>query len=367
MAGGGAERVLLNVLKYIDRERFSPSLALFKKEGELMGEVPPDVEVHGLGMSGVRLGREALKLLLNLRRLMKTLRPDVVLSFMWESNMLNAASNVFSGRKTVVSEHIALLRYFEAVFGHGAKRRLTFFLTRLIYPRASLAVSVSGGLMKDLAAVGITGERVRVIHNPVDLKVINSLKEDAVEVGGPFVLFAGRLTKQKNVPLLVEAFGMIKDRHPAKLLILGQGEEEEALRNMCKDLGIKDRVVFKGFVQNPFKYMRKAEVFVLPSDFEGFGCVLVEAMATGTPVISTDCPYGPNEIIEDGKDGLLVPVGDPEAMARAMERLLTDRSLRERLVEGGLRKAGEFEVQKVVRRYEMVIDYVTGKTEGTGI
>ena len=141
---------------------------------------------------------------------------------------------------------------------------------------------------------------------------------------------------------------------PARMAILGEGKDRGTLEKLAKELGISDKVAFLGFQKNPFKYMKRATVFVLSSLHEGFGNVLVEAMACGTPVISTNCKSGPSEIIEDGKSGILVPVSDYQSLSKAIIKVLSDDSLRQKFSAEGLERVKHFSVQKNIRGYEKV-------------
>ncbi|GAH75207.1 unnamed protein product [marine sediment metagenome] len=143
---------------------------------------------------------------------------------------------------------------------------------------------------------------------------------------------------------------------PCRLVILGEGDEEQALNKLAADLDISNDVAFLGFQNNPFSFIAHSNIFALSSHWEGFGNVIIEAMACSVPVISTNCPYGPNEIITDGVNGLLVPVGDTHAMAEAIAKLLKDEPLRERLAEEGKKRAEDFKVEKMVAEYEKVFE-----------
>ena len=165
----------------------------------------------------------------------------------------------------------------------------------------------------------------------------------------PVILGAGRLTEQKDFPTLIRAFALVRKKHPARLMILGEGEERSKLETLVQELGLEKEVSLPGFVDNPYKYMKRAAVFVLSSRWEGFPNVLVEAMALGTPVVSTDCPNGPAEILENGKWGELVPVGETQSLASAVLRTL-DRVDVVR-VKGAAERADQFRVESIIREY----------------
>lgn len=225
---------------------------------------------------------------------------------------------------------------------------------RRSYLQADGVVCVSAGVAQDLVRYApIPAERLSVIHNPV-------LDEERPAAPGrgcphpwlapdqpPVILGAGRLTPQKDFPTLLRAFALLAPDTGHRLLIIGEGEERDALQRLTHELGLRERVAFPGFVDDPLSYMRGACLFVLSSAWEGFGNVLVEAMAVGTPVVSTDCPSGPSEILLDGALGPLVPPGDPKALADAMRAALARPTDADQL----RRRARDFGAEVVARRY----------------
>ena len=214
------------------------------------------------------------------------------------------------------------------------------YFMRQLYPRASAVVAVSDGVTEDLAHfLGLDRARITRIYNPIFLPASVARAEGVTphpwfEPGQPPVLIgAGRLTAQKDFETLMRAFALVRSVRSARLLILGQGEQRPQLLALADRLGVGADVALPGFVADLYTYLERASVFVLSSRWEGFGNVLVEAMACGIPVVSTDCPSGPREILEGGRHGLLVPVADPPALARAIECQL-DRPMRDSLLAG---------------------------------
>ena len=226
------------------------------------------------------------------------------------------------------------------------------------FPYADAAVGVSLGVTAELAKVsGISANRLHTIYNPI---VSKNLLQKANETpdhpwfnntGPPIVLAIGRLDKQKDFPTLLTAFARLLDQCSARLVVLGEGPLRPTLLALAHNLHISEHVDFPGFVSNPFAYLAKARLFVLSSRYEGFGNVLVEAMACGCPVISTDCRSGPAEILENGRWGKLVPTEDPEALAQAMIHTMDTPSQRDALRE----RASYFSVERAVDRYEELL------------
>ncbi|ELZ36066.1 glycosyl transferase family protein [Halorubrum saccharovorum DSM 1137] len=192
-----------------------------------------------------------------------------------------------------------------------------------------------------------------VIHNPAYSKGISEKATERVSHPWfqsdepPVILGVGSLTPQKDFPTLVRAFNRLRSQQDARLVILGEGDRREELESLIQRYGIGDSVDLPGFVDNPFKYMKQADVFVLSSRWEGFGNVIVEAMACGTPIVSTNCPSGPAEILQNGKYGQLVRTGDPEALAAAVQATLAEPPAPDPLIE----RAKEFSVERVADKY----------------
>jgi glycosyltransferase involved in cell wall biosynthesis len=188
---------------------------------------------------------------------------------------------------------------------------------------------VSEGVKDDLARAGrLSLEQIRVVPNPV---VTSELFEMAavpidhpwfVEGAPPVILGIGRLTTQKDFGTLIRAFAEVRGQREARLMILGEGSERPALERLARELGVRDDVVLPGFVDNPFAFLKRAALFVLSSTYEGLPGVLIQALACGTPVVSTDCDSGPREILDGGRLGILVPVGDLDALANGIREAL---------------------------------------------
>jgi glycosyltransferase involved in cell wall biosynthesis len=202
-------------------------------------------------------------------------------------------------------------------------------LVRYFYPWADCVVAVSKGVANDLVRFGkIPSERIRVIYNPIVTPEIQEkakavLEHPWLEEGQPpVILSVGRLTAQKDFSTLIHAFAAVRQTHAARLLILGEGEERSSLEFLIRQLGLEQDVSLPGFVPNPYPYMVRAAAFVLSSKYEGLPGVLIEALYCGAPLISTDCPSGPREILANGKYGQLVQVGDVTTLAHAIQMAL---------------------------------------------
>jgi glycosyltransferase involved in cell wall biosynthesis len=317
--GGGAERVALNLLQGLSERGVPVDLVLAVAEGAFLDQVPPGVRLVDL-----RAGR-LIRSLPSLVGYLRRERPRYLVSSMSAPNLvaLWAARLAGGGTRVMVTVHNTMSR---SSFADGAlDGRLALRLMRAFYPWADSVVAVSRGAADDLArTTGLAREKVQVIYNPVITPALLAMARAAPDhpwlAPGqpPVVLGVGRLTRQKDFPTLIRAFAEFRRHGPARLIILGEGEDRPALQALVGELGITADVALPGFRENAMAYMARSELFVLSSAWEGLPTVLIEALAVGTRVLSTDCPSGPSEILGDGSLGTLVPVGDAPAMATAI-------------------------------------------------
>jgi len=195
------------------------------------------------------------------------------------------------------------------------------------------------------------------IHNPARLTPADAVRPRPPTMpDGRCILAAGRLTRQKNFPLLLDSFATLPG--DVQLVILGDGPDDAALRRQAAALGVADRVHLPGFVDRPGDWFAHAAVFALSSRWEGFGHVVVEAMDAGAPVVATDCPHGPRDIVEPGVDGLLVPNEDPTAFAAALNRILADPDEARRLAAAGKASAARFSADRIAAQYLALFDAI---------
>ncbi|SOC57470.1 Glycosyltransferase involved in cell wall bisynthesis [Chromohalobacter canadensis] len=320
LAGGGAERVMVTFSNGVADHGVLVDLVVVKAEGAYLADVSPRVRLVELGSSRMLFSLPALV------RYLRRERPYALLSALNHANIIALWARKLARSKTrvVVSERNTLTsERFEGLVPR---------LMRLSYPSADAIIAISGGLADDLARrMGLPRERIDVVYNPINPRLAQLCEEPLThpwfKSGQPPVILAvGRLTVQKDYPTLIEAFAEVRKTQAARLVILGEGELREQLETMVASLGLSADVILLGFVDNPYSWMRQASLFVLSSAWEGFGNVLAEAMACGTPVVSTNCPNGPAEILDNGTWGQLVPVGDVSALARAMVAALSDET-----------------------------------------
>jgi glycosyltransferase involved in cell wall biosynthesis len=293
-----------------------------------------------------------------MRRYLRKARPQAVLSFLnYPNSVLLLAATLHRGdTRFVVSvrNHMSVA----AAKNESAWVRSVPRLMRRLFDLADAVVTPSKGVADDVAAItGMRRDSISVIHNPVYRPELIAMADAPVdhpwltEGNEPVILGAGKFKPQKDFPTLLQAFAKVRAVRPARLIVLGEGEGESELREMTERLGIAHDVDFPGHVANPFAYYRRAAVFVLSSVWEGLPNALIEAMACGCPVVSTDCPSGPDEILDGGRFGTLVPVGAVETMADAILATLGAAPSRAQLID----RAREFSLDQAVRRFEAVM------------
>jgi glycosyltransferase involved in cell wall biosynthesis len=241
------------------------------------------------------------------------------------------------------------------------------FLWPRLYPRADAFVAPAQSVATVAAErANMDSERFEVIPNPVISKQVLTLADEPVDhpwfgdSEHPVVVAVGRLTRQKDFPTLVRAMARVREKVPARLLIVGQGEGEHRglIDSLKVKLGLQDAVQLHGFDPNPYKFMRAADLFVMSSEWEGPGHVLIEAQALGTPIVSTDCPAGPRDTLLDGRAGLLVPVGDSQAVADAIVESLTNRETALQRAQVGIENRDIYFPERVAERWEALFDGV---------
>ncbi|NWO11511.1 glycosyltransferase [Chromohalobacter salexigens] len=352
LAGGGAQRVMVTLANgFAASHNVKIDLVVVKAEGAYLGDTSPQVRVVELGASRVLFSLPALV------RYLRRERPYALLSALDHANIIAlwACKLARVDTRIVVTEHNNVTSNMRSEsMGYAW---LMPILMRRCYPWASDIVAVSHGVADDLSQVSaLPRERIEVIYNPAVTERLREMSTLPVthpwlaSSEPPVILAAGRLTEQKDYPTLIKAFAALRARQPVRLVILGEGELLDSLEAMVSSLGLSDDIALLGFVDNPYAWMRQASLFVLSSAWEGLPTVLVEAMACGTPVVSTDCPNGPKEILENGAWGRLVPVGDTEALCEAMAASLSSNSHHD--VE---LRSRQFDLDKAVNAYLKVM------------
>jgi glycosyltransferase involved in cell wall biosynthesis len=359
---GGAERTSLNLLKGINKSEFRVSLvtsrALFQHFQHIDVEKFIAVEDVGIDVwfSSLRRFMQDIK---KTADLLKVENPDLAFGMMhYPSSLLVFAKHFFHTKTKVIASprgpSTEYLRYFEQKFFRKTylKGIFTFFCRY-----ADGLIVASHGMkeecIKDFHAFP---ERVNVIPNSVDSEEIKKKAEEGNDLNVPpdfcIISALGRLEKEKNFSFLLRAFSALRKKEKTKLLIIGDGTERRNLERLSQELNIEEDVVFVGFQSNPYKFIKMSDLYVHTCLFEGFANAIIEAMACGVPVIAINCPYGPKDIINNGENGLLVPMNDEGALVEAMVKLFHDKRLRNNISETGAEKVMEFSLKGMVQKYE---------------
>lgn len=399
MAGNGIERAVLNLAPELERMGHRVDLLLISPKGSFLPDIPATLRVFTLGtriwrshrrelrripapVRVVHLGPRSspqwisrLRVHVALRRqrnrdsltsgtshaalaiaeYIRRERPDVLMPMRKKSEMATVFGKKIAGGKGKVRIVISNHGFMGHPIGEEQRRQM-----EVVFSDADAVTSVSKGTADNLVRqMSVPREKITVIYNPVVTPAMQRLAAQTpdhpwLQPGcPPVVLAVGRLHPVKDFPTLLRAFARVENHAGPRLVILGEGGERAALENLAAELGIAERVSLPGWKRNPFALMRRARLFVVSSHAESLCNVLIEAMACGCPVISTDGPYvnGPEEILENGQWGGLVPVGDDGALAAAMEKALQTAPDREAL----RRRAGYFSAERVAKEYEKVL------------
>ena len=358
LGGGGVGRLASLLLEHLERERFEPCVALLEHRGRY--PLPLDIPIACFHKKS---RYDLPRLIWRLARAYDKEKPDVVLSFMNYTNLIAVLARRLSRNKPrlLLSEHGYLSIEFTEFkeFKRDPLSRFKGWAIPWLYPQSDGIVCVSQGVADDLVAnFRVPRDKINVIYNPADIDYILTQAGENVEYPWfaqkelPIIIAIGRLTAQKGYPYLLKAFAQVTANFPCRLVILGEGRERVPLEELAQELGVEKDVAFLGFQENPFKYLARSDFFVLSSLWEGFGNVIIEAMACGTPVIATRCPSGPDEIITDGVNGLLVPVSDEAALVVAIWQLLNEKDFASKLAQAGRKRAEDFAIDRIAKQYQ---------------
>ena len=348
---GGAERAALNLLEALPGPDLRVTLLLNQRRGPLMNALPSGTEMRSLDV------HRTIAALPRLTAFLRRERPDVLISSLEFNNIVAIWANYLAGRptKVIASHHVTMS---DVKSGSGSwKYNLVPALYRFTLPWADHVVAVSKGVASGLVQVMRSRGSLSVIHNPIITPAYRELAAAPLDHPWfapdqpPLILGVGRLVPQKNFELLINAFAELAAGSSARLVLLGGGPLRADLQQQIDRLGLSGRAAILPVDINPWRYMARAKVLVLSSLFEGFGNVLVEAMATGTPVVSVDCPDGPADILGHGKWGRLVPSGDAKALAAAIAETLADPGDS----QSRQARALEYSAQSIAMRYRDLI------------
>ncbi|WP_019422649.1 glycosyltransferase [Paenibacillus sp. OSY-SE] len=344
--GGGAERVVVNLLKHIDRDRISPCFMTLSLHGPFVSHLPEDIAVTDLGISQVRYS--VIKLVNEINRI----QPDVIMSTLMHLNIALLAIKPFlKGNPKIIVREANMPS--QELKRRGKLHRLLY---KWYYPRADQIIALSNDMKNDILQSNeqIQSQQVTIIHNPVVLHEIRKNAQEQVnhrwlsDKKMPVILNVGRLEEQKDHITLLHSFAIVHQRMDCRMIILGTGSQYERLNALAQQLNIREHIDFAGFVENPYMYMRQSDLFILSSKYEGLPNVLLEAMGLGLPIVSTNCAGVP-DVLEEGTYGKVVPIGDAEQLADGIYAKLTSPDPSDFMK---LRTHAEkFDIERIVDQY----------------
>jgi glycosyltransferase involved in cell wall biosynthesis len=363
----GAQRMCATILRYLDRKRFDPILFVLQKSGDVIEEIPPYVPIVELAQYSPISRVPKVRLLatpLAAARAICSYKPDVVISHTPLTNLVLLAQTYLndSSPPIIIEEHqhLSTALKFDSS-GFPPMFRWLYLKMLPLYNRATYLRCVSQASRDDFVENwGIKPDLACVIPPPFDLAKMDDeakqipdhpwFKEDI-----PIIIGVGRLTKQKNFQFLLHVFSDVIKHEPSRLIIVGEGAEYEPLRRLASKLGIEKDLHMPGYIVNARAWLAQSTVFVLSSVWEGRPAVICEALHLGVPVVSVDCPSGPNEMIEHGKSGLLTQPGDITDMSQAIVTVLRSQELRERFIVHGRQEALNYSPKKIIPKIESML------------
>lgn len=348
LSDGGVERVTLNLAEGLLEKGYEIHFICFQKKGDFLSQVPEEIQIIDLKVN------RAFKSIPALSKYIKKYKPDVLFSAKHYINVMALITKSLSFTKTKI-----------VVAGHGMffpeqqSKLLTRFM-QFLYPKADKIIAVSQGVAENIAASAkIDQNLIEVIYNPVITEQLKEKVNEEIpfpkEANTKYILSVGRLSKEKDFATLINAFEKVHDVICSKLIIIGEGPEREKLENLISKKNLENSISLSGFSANPYATLKHGDLFVLSSLTEGLPTVIIEALYCGVPVISTDCPSGPREILENGKFGKLVSVGDESELASEILRTLDESVDKEKLKARSLR----FSSENAVINYTNLIEELT--------
>ena len=359
MEFGGAQKKMVDLANGLCEKGFEIAILVFDrkdKKGVRIKDLTPGIQI--VAPQPYR-NHPVISLRRGIYETVKAVRqwkPDIIYSNLWNTNPFAVAAGRLFGAKIVLEVSNSEAHQLE-----GKKHKaFTKFYRKSVFGLADAIIAVSEGVEREVRHI-YKVTHVRTVYNCIDIeniiersKVQEDIPHEYLRGDLPVLIAVGRMHRQKGYPYLLEAFRIVNETTEARLIIVGGGNLKEELHRMAESLGMEDKIAMVGETE-PYAYMRHSDIFVLSSLYEGFGIVLIEAMSLGMPVISTDCDHGPREIIENGKNGLLVPVADPPKMASEIIRLIRDEKFRCTLGAEAEKRSRDFARDRMVSDYEEIL------------
>lgn len=339
---GGVQRFVLNLVKNLNKEQYDITIVLVNKRGINLKHVPNEVKVIDLKAGRVHFS------LIPVIRILKKERPDILFSIDTTINIVAILAKVISKSscKLIIRQAVELNEF--------STSRFTLKLAKLLYPKVDKCVVLTNTMKVNINnTLGMKTNKMQVIYNSIDIQNIDSkkvenIKGKIIKINHPRIIAVGRLTKQKNYPMLLDAIKEVLKNHKATLFILGEGEDRDIIQAQIKESKIEDHVVLLGFKENPYKYVYNSDVYVLSSIYEGLSNSLLEALACDIPIVTTD---NPDNIIRDGINGFEVELS-PKSIANGITRLLENDPLRKSIIKNNSEYKNQFGIDIMISKYE---------------
>lgn len=354
MNDGGAERALVNLANELhQRGTFDVRFVLLRKEGVYLEIINPAISVEGMSEKG-----DVLFAFPALVKQLKSLKPDLLVSSLPITDLMAIWACKWLGKQT--PRHVICIqnmRKDEFSTYTTLRSKIRAIAMRFFYKQADRFCAVSSAAKEELIEFfGVAEEKIRVIPNSLDFSQVQAqIKEKAghpwLKNGRDFktLIAVGRLVEQKDYPSLIKAFDIVRQKLDARLIILGDGEKKKQIEEQIKSLNLQDHVDLAGFQKNPFSYVSASDVFVLSSAWEGFGNVIIEALSCGTPVVATNCPGAPSEILNNGEYGQMATVKDPQGLAEAIIKSLNGDHPDKKVLKT---RAQDYSIEAVTDQYQ---------------
>jgi len=351
--GGGAQKMIINLANFYAQKGDNINLVLFKKEGPYQNLIDKKVNIINFNKS------RSLFVINILRKYLKKEQKHTIISSMYYVNVICLFCNLLNSKKhnMIITERNHFTHRIKA---ESILHQITFkTLIKKLYPTAHHIVGISNGVCHDLKGILGNIAPISTIYNPVisvDYKHKIAENNDNIYPKNIDIklITSGRLVAQKDYPTLLKALSYYQKNYNNSfhLVILGDGHLKNKIKSTIDDMNLTNHISFLGFVENPLSYMKQADIFILSSAWEGFGNVLVEALYCGLKIISTNCPSGPAEILVDGKYGILTPVGDKTALAKAINESYKSKIFSQEQKNRAL----DFTVDNIANHFELIIN-----------